>query len=216
MASEAQKQKRLLDSGFLDTLGSKETPLKLQKAEQVFVKYLGILMQHLQDNLNTAQNGREITASGELSSSMRIEYQLDGMSFIGQIFMADYADFVDKGVQGIGPNNRNTTSPYHFKTAFPSKNMQKVLIAWVRQKSVLEDRTAPKGLMGKATRGILRNKTRRNDLAIRIGIGIKRHGTKATNFKQVSINQIMGDMNRELSKALATDIIIDINTSLLQ
>jgi hypothetical protein len=216
MATEAQRQSRLLDSGFLDSIGSQDVPLALTNVEKIFVKHLGRLIERLQDNLNEAKNGKEITASGELSSSMRFEYRLNGVSFTGEIYMADYADFVDKGVQGIGPNNRNATSPYKFKTPFPSKNMQKALIAWVRQKSVLEDKTAPKGLMGKATRGILRNKARRDDIAIRIGIGIKRHGTKATNFKQISINQIMNDMNRELSEALATDITIDINTSLLR
>lgn len=215
MASESQKQRKLLDSGFLDGIGSKDVPLELDEVEKIFVKYMGQLVEALQVNLNVAQNGKEITASGALSESIRFEYRKDGQGYVGEVYMLDYADYVDKGVQGIGPNNRNTTSPYHFKTAFPSKNMQKALILWVRQKSILEDRTAPKGLKGKVTSAYLRNKVRRNDLAIRIGIGIKRHGTKATNFKQVSVNQILDAMKQDMAKALASDIAININTSLL-
>jgi hypothetical protein len=216
MATESQKQKRLLDNGFLDNLGSKDVPLKLDKVEKIFVKYMGKLVDLLQVNLNTASNGKEITASGALSESIRFEYRKDGTGYVGEVYMLDYADYVDKGVQGIGPGNRNTTSPYHFKTAFPSKDMQKALLLWVRQKSLLAEREAPKGLKGKATRTYLRNKVRANDLAIRIGIGIKRHGTKATNFKQVSVDAILDDMTRELAKATATDIAVNINTSILR
>lgn len=216
MASEAQKQQNLLDSGFLDNLGSKDSELLLDATEGVFVKWMGKLVEALQQNLNTANNGREITASGALSSSIRFEYKKQGKGYVGEVYMLDYADFVDKGVKGLGPNNRNTTSPYSFKTVFPSKNMKNALLLWVREKNVLSDITAPKGLLGKHTRSYLRNKDRANDLATALGISIKRKGLVATNFKEASVDQILGAMRTELAAAAAKDIVVNINLGVLK
>lgn len=216
MASEASKQRDLINSGFLDNLGSDNSSLQLNEVEKIFVKWMGKLLEALQRNLNEAKNGREITASGELSSSIRFNYRVDGFGYEGLFYMASYADFVDKGVQGVGPNNRNTTSPYKFRYAFPSRNHQEALLFWVRHKSLLEERSAPKGLLGTRTKSFLRNKARRTDLAIRIGIASKRKGLRATNFKQASVDEVMADMTVDIQKALAKDIIISINTSMLK
>lgn len=217
MANESQKQKKLLDSGFLDNLGSKDVPLGLDEVEKIFVKYMGELVEALQNNLNTMKDdGNEISATGALSESIRFEYRKDGTGYVGEVYMLDYADYVDKGVQGVGPENKNTTSEYKFKTAFPSKNMQKALLVWIRKKNVLEDKVVQQGLKGRYTREYLRNKVRRKNLVIRIGIGIKQHGIKATNFKQVGIDAILDDMYKELAKAMASDIAININTSLFK
>lgn len=216
MASEAKKQRNLIDTGFLDSIGTDNSSLEPNEVERVFVKWMGKLLEALQRNLNEAKNGREITASGELSSSITFNYRVDGFGYEGLFYMASYADFVDKGVQGVGPNNRNTTSPYKFRYAFPSKNHQDALLFWVRHKSLLEERSAPKGLLGAGTKNFLRNKARRNDLAIRIGIASKRKGLRATNFKQVSLDEVMADLTAEMQKALAKDIVISINNSMLK
>lgn len=216
MASEAQKQQRLLSSGFLNNLGSNIPELELNEVEKILVKFGSVMVEALQRNINTpGANGREITASGELSASIRFEYRQQGLGYVAEWFMTDYADFRDKGVQGVGPNNRNTTSPYRFKTAFPSKNMQNALLLYVREKNLLSDITAPKGLLGKNTRRILKNKDRRNTLAVAMGISIKRKGIEASNFKQKSIDEVMEDMTAELAKAMAMDIKISINMSKL-
>lgn len=217
MASEAQRQRDLVNSGFLDNIGTaRTTPLELANVESIFVKWMGLLVEALQRNLHAVNGGREINASGTLSESIRFEYKKSGKTYVGEVYMAPYADYVDKGVQGIGPNSRNTTSPYKFKTAFPSKDMQNALILWVRQKHVLSDATAPRGLLGRHTKAYLRNKVRRNTLAIALGVAIKRHGTKATNFKEISVKEIMDGMKRELAAAAARDIRININTDILR
>lgn len=216
MASEGKKQQGLIDSGFLDGLGSDNSSLQLNEVEKIFVKWMGKLLEALQRNLNEAKNGREISASGELSSSITFNYRVDGFGYEGLFYMANYADYVDKGVQGVGPNNRNTTSPYKFKYAFPSRNHQEALLFWVRHKSLLEERDAPKGLLGARTKNFLRNKARRNDLAIRIGIASKRKGLRATNFKKVSLDEVMADLTADIQKALAKDIVISINASMLK
>lgn len=217
MASEAQNQKQLLDSGFLNSLGAGKDTLVLNEVEKIFVKWMGRLVEVMQERLNTARNdGTEITASGRLSESIRFEYQVSGTGYEGQVFMATYADFVDKGVQGVGPGNKNSTSPYKFKFAFPTKNHQEALIMWVRQKANLQDVTAPKGLLGKKTREHLNNDQRRKSLAIAIGISSKRKGLMAQPFKAESVDEVFQAMSKEIAAATAKDIKISIETSVLK
>lgn len=217
MASDAQRQRDLLATGYLDTLGTGNDNLLLNEVEKIFVKWMGRLVEVMQERLNTVRSdGAEITASGRLSSSIRFEYQVAGTGFEGQVFMAPYADYVDKGVQGVGPNSKNTTSPYRFRFAFPTKNHQEALILWVRQKANLSDVTAPKGLLGKNTRAYLRNDMRRKSLAIAIGISSKRKGLKARPFKAESVDEVLEAMKREIVAATAKDIKISFDTSVLK
>lgn len=216
MATEAQRQKQLLASGWLDKIGTGNDVLELNSVEQIFVKWMGQLVEVMQQKINSPNaKGQEITASGELSQSIRFEYQQAGKGYEGLVYMVDYADYRDKGVQGIGPNSKNTTSPYKFKTLFPSRNMQNALLMWVREKNVLSDITAPKGLLGKHTRNFLRNKNRARELAIAIGIGVKKHGIEAGNFKQASVDEIMEGMMKELGEAMAADVKVSIDTAKL-
>src|SRR4051812_25603724 len=222
MANEAQRQQQLIDSGLLDSLGDVNLPLELGTVEGIFVKYMGILVERMHENLNKLHpvmvDGRQVqassVASGALTSSIRFEYKVVGQSYIGEVYMTDYADFVDKGVQGIGPGNRNNTSPYKFKTMLPSKNMKDALVLWIRQKNITDKIDAPTGLFGRETASRLSTVVKEQSLATAIGIGIKRHGIQATNFKTVSVESIMADLRRDLAAAAATDIAININTSL--
>lgn len=216
MASEGQRQANLLNSGFLNSLGQDNDTLVLNEVEEVFVKHMGRLLEVMQERLNTARNdGTEITASGNLSESIKMEYHVAGTGFQALFYMAYYADFVDKGVQGVGPNNENTTSPYHFKFAYPTANHQAALLLWVRQKPNVSDITRPKGLLGKHTRAYLRNEDRRKALVVAIGIASKRRGLKARPFKAESIDEIMGAMTKEIAQATAKDIKFSIDTSVI-
>lgn len=207
MANEAQKQRQLLESGWLDQLGQDRVPLSLNNVEAVFQKHMGDLLLALQRNVNEpGPDGREITASGNLSASMRVEYTISNTSYEAIFYMADYSDFRDKGVQGIGPGNNNTTSPYKFKTAFPSRNMQEALLLYIRQKNVLSDIRAPKGLQGVGNP---------RSLAIAMGRAIKRHGIKASNFKKASLDEVMDKLRTDMEKVLAKDIVLNINASML-
>lgn len=207
MASEAQRQRQLIESGWLDQVGQDRVPLELNSVDAIFQKWMGDLLLALQRNVNEpGPDGREITASGNLSASMRVEYTISNTSYEAVFYMADYADFRDKGVQGIGPGNQNTTSPYRFKSAYPSQNMQQALLLWIRQKNVLADIRAPKGLQGV---------TDPRKLAFGLGRAIKRHGIKASNFKQASIDEVMDGLRADLAKALAKDIVFNINASML-
>lgn len=210
MASEAQRQQELLNTDFLDRLGSgKGNGPKLDAVEEVFVKYMGKLVQRLVDRVDKrGPNGREISASGNLSSNIRFEYTRNGTKYVGQVYMPDYADFVDKGVQGVGPENRNTTSPYRFRFLRPNAKHVAALERWIADKNDLSIITAPKGLANLVTA--------RKSLAYAFAASARRRGLKATNFKRGALDDILPDFTRELGAALGKDLTTSIKLSNLR
>jgi hypothetical protein len=209
MASEGQRQQDLINSGFLDNLGSKDPGLQLDTVEQVFVKYMGKLVQRLTDRIDQAgPDGREISATGNLSSNIRFEYTKSATRYVGQIFMPDYADFVDKGVRGLGGDNRNTTSPYRFRFLRPSKKHVAAIEQWIKDKNNLAIVTAPKGLTDIAAQ--------QKSLAYIFAASARRKGLKATNFKRGVLDDIMPDFARDIGKAMGKDIAVSIRLTKLQ
>lgn len=98
---------------------------------------------------------------------------------------ADYANFVDQGVQGVGGKDvtpKNTTSPFRFKD--DTRLFTKAIDKW------------------KSNKGI-------NGSSFLISRSIKRRGLRATNFISKAIDQkTLDDFSRELSDTLANDITI--------
>lgn len=220
--SEGVKQQKLLDAGILDKLGSgKDNPLELEGTETIFVKYMGILVTKLQENLNKEKSvGNGLTSSsigtGALSESIRFEYTKTEKSYHGQVFMLDYADYVDQGVKGInGAKPTNSKSPYQFKTRIPGKSMRDSLLIWIRRKNIFDKGASPIGLLREGTRKALATKVNKNRLVMALGIGIKMNGTDATFFKSVAVASVLEEMKAALAKAAASDISINIQTSLL-
>lgn len=221
MATESQKQIKLIESGLLDNLGSNKSALEFDNVEAVFVKYMGQLVEALQENLNKEKSlggnlSSSSVATGALSASIRFEYKKLGQSYIGEVYMLDYGDYIDQGVKGIdGPKPSNKNSPYQFKYLFPSKDMQASLLVWIRAKNIFDKWASPIGLFGKKTKSMLSTKAKRNGLAIAIGKSIKKKGIDGTHFKSISVDSILADLNRDLAKAAAKDVAISIRTATL-
>jgi len=209
MATEAQRQSQLIKSGFLNTLGGKDPGLQLDEVEKVFVKHMGKLVQRIVYRIdNTGSNGREISASGELSAKTRFEYTRLGMQYKGQVLMPDYADIRDKGIQGLGADNQNRTSPYRFRFLRPSKKHVAALEGWIKEKNNLAIVSVPKGLTD-----IVKEQKR---LAYIFAASARRKGIKPGNFKSGAIDDIMPAFLKELSTALAKDVSVSIKTANLR
>ncbi|ASZ14517.1 hypothetical protein KTO58_01220 [Chitinophaga pendula] len=220
MASESKLQRQLLESGFLDDIGQARggDKLKFTSVEQVFIKHMGQLLKRLQERVNAPQCAdKEITASGGLSASMRFEYTFLGVLYRAQFYMASYADYQDKGVRGLGSNNQNTTSPYSFRFKNASRNHVDAIEGWLKEKNNLTDRRAPKGLLTAGKKNHINDAIQTNrSIAYAIAVAGKSKGLKAQNFKQGAIDDVMPGLMKELAQAMARDIKISIDTSVLQ
>lgn len=195
--SEAKRQYSLLDSGFLDSLGSGKEDFVLNEVEKIIVKYIGILVKGYQARLDM----QDRHASGTLHDSIRGTYKRLGKDYEVSIIMADYAKYVDKGVQGIDPSKTvNRDSPYKFKFRNPSKAHVAAVEKWIRAKNVTAIVTVPKGLQV----------SKPKSLAYIFAKAIKRKGLKKSNFINKTMEDILPDMIRDLAGAMARDVSISI------
>ena len=221
MASESQRQQELLNSGYLNTLGvvRQDIDLDPKSGEVVFAYWMGELIKELQKGLNNQGIGyggykAEITASGALSASIKLEYiKMNSLAFSGRGRMLFYGDFVEKGVKGVGPGNINTTSPYSFKNKYVSTSMRTALVKWMQEKNDLSDMVTKKGIMGAHAdeNGVRPNVESK---AHAIGESIKKKGLRARPFKQKALDKIVAGLKRDLGAALAKDIAFNIKVNI--
>ncbi|WP_343668719.1 hypothetical protein [Chitinophaga sp.] len=180
---------------------------------------MGELIKELQKGLNNQGKGyggykAEITASGVLSASIKLEFvKMNSLAFKGRVSMLYYGDFVDKGVKGVGPGNKNTSSPYSFKNKYVPESMRNALVKWLQEKNDLSDRVTKKGIMGAHAdeNGVRPNV---NAIAAAIGTIVKQKGLAARPFKQKALDRIVEGLKRDLGAALAKDIAINIKVNI--
>ncbi len=222
--NESQNQKGLLSSVFLDTLGSSQfspAPVAFDAIEAVMIKYGKLFAEGFSKELDN----QDINAGGGLDSSIRFEFSKPtGNSYVVSIFMADYAKFVDEGVQGINPGKSiNQTSPYIFNLAYPSAKHVAQIERWIKEKNVTAIITVPKGIshltkqkslsqsLGRSVKDSkLSDVTGQKSLAYAIATNIKQKGIRATNFKQNVIDKLKDEFRAEIMTAARKDISINI------
>tara|TARA_Y100001972_G_scaffold128275_1_gene188310 strand:+ start:871 stop:1428 length:558 start_codon:yes stop_codon:yes gene_type:complete len=120
---------------------------------------------------NNASQG----TTGNLRQSIEMPVKIFGTKFIAKLFMADYYDFINKGVKGKESSQKAPDSPYSYTTLKPPINPIK---EWSRLKGL-------------------------NPFAVRESIF--RKGIKANRFWDKAYNEIStGNIFRQLERDLRT------------
>lgn len=114
------------------------------------------MLEHLKDELNTfrkrviQQAKSNLTKTGKNSSkrlynSLGSDLKGSANSFQLDFTMAEYGEYVDKGVKGMKSNYiENKDSPFQYKKGVPSKKMLNSLDKWVMKRGI-----APRDSKGK-------------------------------------------------------------------
>lgn len=156
--------------------------------ETAIEKELNNLGVNLVDDLQ--ESARPYRASGQLEQDIKFEVRETAKGFSFQLIMADYYDFLDKGVKGT-KENRAPKSPYSYNQKQPPS----IDIAnWLRTKS----------LEGVVQGG---KRTPKERLAWIIAKSIKEKGTKPTNFYTSVVNDKYLDFFRSSLIAASGKII---------
>jgi hypothetical protein len=171
--------------------------LELNDVEKVLYKYTELAIEGMKNELDI----QGINASRDLWQSIRPKYRIVtekfGITYIAEIYMEDYYEFVDKGREPgknppIGPIMKWMAN----KEGFKLRGLDK--IGDIRERG-----------LKKKQKYTMEDIVKANAFAISRGIGKK--GTKATHFYSNVINQeFYTAMNKELSDALKRDVTVEI------
>ena len=210
MPTIAQAQAKALQGGFFDGLGASRsdfTAPNLRTAEALMALYAEEFQNRFIDNLNRENK----VTTGGLADSFTFEAKFLGRGFKVQFFVADYYDYVDKGVQGVGSNNQNSTSPYKFKGAWVSKKHRIAIEKWIIKNRLTATRkdVIKYGKTKRESKAIPAERGRQS-LAYAIAAATKKKGLKQTGVWSDAFNDTFKDFAVQMSQALGVDIVVDL------
>lgn len=132
---------------------------------------------------------------GELYNSLSYKVEVHKNSFTLSINMADYGEFVDKGVKGKSSSSKAPNSPYKFGTGSGAKGgLTNGIEGWVNRKRIqFRDRQTGRFLTRKSTSFII---TR----------SIYQTGLKTTNFISKPFENEFKKLPDEIVEAYALEV----------
>jgi hypothetical protein len=154
---------------------------------------------------------RQITASGYLADVSNPEITEQPGSTTLQIRLADYYDYVNKGVKGVKSSRNAPKSPYQFKTLGVGDAMRASLTKYVtnnRSKIRTVTRYKPIGLERKGVQSSTKSTIERE--VDTMGYMIKRFGIKARYYFDDAFNEVFKDFEMVMLESVGNDIIIGI------
>ena len=154
---------------------------------------------------------RQITASGYLADVSNPEITEQPGSTTLQIRLADYYDYVNKGVKGVKSSRNAPKSPYQFKTLGVGDAMRASLTKYVtnnRSKIRTVTRYKPIGLERKGVQSSTKSTIERE--VDTMGYMIKRFGIKARYYFDDAFDEVFKDFEMVMLESVGNDIIIGI------
>ena len=172
-------------------------------ALQMVAEYVEAFEKKVADELNRLDK----VDTGGLASSIRYETTETAKGLIIEVYVNDYYKFVDKGVRGVGRNNKNTTSPFRFRYLNPSKSHVSAIRKWIARNGIRARATDVKkyGAVGRENR-----QPKDKSLAYIIARSIKSKGLPYTGFWEKSIDAVFKDFDVKMSQALGIDIRVNL------
>jgi len=185
----------------IDSVGSSDwsgVGVPLNNVEAVFAEFAQEFIAQASNNLQKAG----AVSSGELISSMKFNISPVNQGYRLTITMADYWDFVNKGVKGVKSSEKSPNSPYSFKTLTVGYQMAHSIQKWAARHNL---------------KAVKQNKVFKNrrvktftdtseEIGFAIAMGIKKHGLKATYFYDATYEKLMPGLAPALAKALQQDV----------
>lgn len=213
--SIASRQSSLLGTNFLDLTGKSRleySEVSLDSLSDI----LAVIAIEFSERLRQKLNDSDRVASGNLSDSiMPTRVSIFGKVYQVDIKMADYYDYVNKGVKGW-EDQYGGSSPYQFKnysgrSGKKDSAMITAIKAWVLKeglKGALPVNRHPLASRRDKMRSKLTDPTL--GTAITISRSIRRKGLKPSHFLDDTISEMTPKIAENLGKALKLDIITNI------
>lgn len=191
---------RQLQQAGLESLGA-EKALFVEVGNALFEIAQSIINKSI-DNLEKKGN----VATGNLISKMKIEnYSEKNGNVSLEIVMPDYAEYLDKGVNGI---EVGYGSPYSYKSKMPpTKEIRKWLVK--RGRKARADKYKPVSTTDRKNKRLRKavSENDTNSLAFAIARSIYKRGIKPTKFLSKAIKDTQKEFRDKISKAFQVGVI---------
>lgn len=168
-----------------------------------FERYSAIYVKAIAESINN----NNVVASGKMLKGVDPEVSKDGNTL--RIYMANYYDFVNKGVKGVKSSKNAPSSPYQYKTYGMSDAGRKSIKQYIQSgkakiKVATEKSTVHAVGKEKKKVSLLDLKT---DALVYL---IKKWGIKTTNFFDEATDKVQEEMIKDLGEVMAQTIVIQI------
>ncbi len=196
-----KSQSALLKSGYLDTVGSSDSPdLQVEESLKALILLAGSLVIDAQDNL---QQGGHI-GTGKLADSFKV---LDP-SFTGKKINVDvqaifYYQYLNRGVKGT----KSGSGEFAFKTQYPSRKMVNEIQKWIKRAGLSSFNVKKSVSTLEHRRKSISQLNQGRSVAYAVATSIKQHGIKKTGFFDKAINTTAARVDEEIGKAFKVDVI---------
>lgn len=176
--------------------------------------------EYIVDSLKKNLEKHDSIASRKLFQSIRFDIKIFGSSYIFQIMMEDYWDYVDKGVKGSESSAKAPNSPYQYKDKIAKVSE---IERWITQKGIKVEISKSKSdvlkkLKNKTVKKSFRQQSvlsKRKSMAFGMATNIKKYGVKPTNFYSDVINaKFWTDFKSDIAKVLKQEYTIQIIESI--
>lgn len=209
MASISQAQVKFLKDNILPTLGE-DRGNELTVLEGILAQYANAFIGEAVRNINEKGS----VSKGTMASDLEFQVTRNGSSYeiaIGYPTTsraAEYYDFQNKGVNGT---KKPQSSPYSFKTAYPSRKMVSEILEWMKTANISSRNEDQKQNLSKLQSKRKSMAEAQEDAAYGIAMAIKRKGITPTRFFDDAIAATFNkDFINVLGKALAADVSLKI------
>jgi hypothetical protein len=216
--SIASSQKTNLQS--LSSYGSSRADFvetgKMAEVEKLLAEYAGKFITAAQRNLRSKQ---KIDTGALMDVQFEVGYM--GKSFVLTLGYeagskaAEYWDFVNQGVAGVGKTLSG--SPYKFKTKGASKKMIDAMQGWITRHNIRpSDKYTISGLekKRKSIRSTVSQITKLRNLATAFARSIKKKGIQPTNYFDNALKLFnSAEFQKDLSEAVGFEVQVAIKNS---
>ena len=196
---------------FLESTGGEYKKLDLSGIDKTLVKYANIFKNNLLANIKK----HKISASGQMEKNVTFDIvDEDGVKTLN-IYVVNYAKYVDKGVKGWFSSKNAPNSPYSYsrpdKTnsngAFQSSI--KNLIQSGKAKVKVSD-IKRYGAVGYENKNVKHKGSLIDEQTRTMVYLIKKYGIKRTNFLSETIDSSFKNLSVDISTAVGREIAIQI------
>ena len=189
---------------------------KMAEVEKLLAEYAGKFISAAQRNLRSKQ---KIDTGALMDVQFEVGYM--GKSFVLTLGYeagskaAEYWDFVNQGVAGVGKTLSG--SPYKFKTKGASKKMIDAMQGWISRHNIRpSDKYTISGLekKRKSIRSTVSQTTKLRSLATAFARSIKKKGIQPTNYFDNALKLFnSAEFQKDLSEAVGFEVQVAIKNS---